>query len=79
MYGQNSKYQVVIKTVPVSCTVCFYEALQSSMFDSYNMLLKILNTNFSGISVESKDEGIVVSSVEEGRLAHVQGKQITTK
>ncbi|XP_027051518.1 T-lymphoma invasion and metastasis-inducing protein 1-like isoform X1 [Pocillopora damicornis] len=26
-----------------------------------------------GISVESKDEGIVVSSVEEGRLAHVQG------
>ena len=39
------------------------------------MLLKILNTNFSGISVESKDEGIVVSSVEEGRLAHVQGKQ----
>lgn len=49
------------------------------MFDSYNMLLKILNTNFSGISVESKDEGIVVSSVEEGRLAHVQGKQRTTK
>ena len=49
------------------------------MFDSYNMLLKILNTNFSGISVESKDEGIVVSSVEEGRLAHVQGKQRTKK
>ena len=29
---------------------------------------------FSGLSVESKGEGIVVSAVEEGRLAHVQGK-----
>ena len=27
-----------------------------------------------GLSVESKGEGIVVSSVEEGRLAHVQGR-----
>ncbi|XP_068698035.1 rho guanine nucleotide exchange factor TIAM1-like [Montipora foliosa] len=26
-----------------------------------------------GLSVENKDEGIVVSAVEEGRLAHVQG------
>ena len=26
-----------------------------------------------GLSVESEGEGIVVSSVEEGRLAHVQG------
>lgn len=30
---------------------------------------------FLGLSVESKDEGIVVSGVEEGRLAHVQGKR----
>ena len=30
---------------------------------------------FSGLSVESKGEGIVVSAVEEGRLAHVQGMQ----
>ena len=27
-----------------------------------------------GLSVESKGEGIVVSSVVEGRLAHVQGR-----
>ena len=27
-----------------------------------------------GLSVESCGEGIVVSSVEEGRLAHVQGR-----
>lgn len=32
---------------------------------------------FSGLSVESKGEGIVVSAVEEGRLAHVQGMQGT--
>ena len=30
----------------------------------------------SGLSVESKGEGIVVTSVEEGRLAHVQGKDM---
>ena len=33
---------------------------------------------FSGLSVESKGEGIVVSAVEEGRLAHVQGMQATS-
>lgn len=41
------------------------------MFDFYNMFLKILNINFLGILVESKDEGIVVSLVEEGRLVYV--------
>ena len=30
----------------------------------------------SGLSVEGKGEGIVVSAVEEGRLAHVQGNKI---
>ena len=34
---------------------------------------------YAGLSVESKGEGIVVSSVEEGRLAHVQGKLMITK
>ena len=29
----------------------------------------------SGLSVEGKGEGIVVSAVEEGRLAHVQGNK----
>ena len=29
----------------------------------------------SGLSVEGKGEGIVVSTVEEGRLAHVQGNK----
>ena len=33
---------------------------------------------FPGLSVESKGEGIVVSSVEEGRLAHVQGRPRST-
>lgn len=29
----------------------------------------------SGLSVEGKGEGIVVTAVEEGRLAHVQGNK----
>ena len=45
------------------------------------LYLTILFTFFiiSGLSVESKGDGIVVSSVEEGRLAHVQGKLMTHK
>ena len=42
-----------------------FELLNSSTY------IKML----SGLSVEGKGEGIVVSAVEEGRLAHVQGNK----
>lgn len=43
----------------------------------YMLLMHDLTTYtfyLPGLSVESCGEGIVVSSVEEGRLAHVQGR-----